>query len=209
MNINIMRLRDQIPGLGRRPTNATDGSACFDFYYDGESTEVLPGENLYVSSGFAFEIPSGYAMFLFSRSGQTKSGIRLANCVGVIDSDYRGDVIGCLHNDGTLPFVLRPGDKFMQGQIQKAPKVYFTEVEELSSTARGDGGFGSTDGAVSTLGSTESLDTEPSATTGDGLHTVTVSGPTFWEIVNSLTQSGKRSLIGDDGAITGIRVVRG
>lgn len=103
-------------------------------------------------TGLAFDIPEGHVMLVFSRSGHGfKYDVRLANCVGVIDSDYRGEVMVKLTKDYTLsdeddhsvPFSVRPGDRIAQAMIIPVERISFAEVDEISSTSRGTGGFGS------------------------------------------------------------------
>lgn len=129
---------------GRIPTYATDGSGAFDFYsaedviYDFTETRVI---NL----GVAMEIPQGHVMLLFPRSSIGKNkGLRMANSVGVIDSDYRGTIHALYENVFLQNEYITQGDRIAQGIIVPIPKVEFEEVEELSTTERGEGGFGST-----------------------------------------------------------------
>lgn len=121
------------------PTYATDGSACLDVTV----AEYL-GDNTY-STGIAFEIPEGHVMLFYGRSGLAfKHGARLANGVGVIDSDYRGDVRVKLSYDMPQTHVIEVGDRIGQVMIVPYPRVEFVEVNELDETERGKGGFGST-----------------------------------------------------------------
>lgn len=126
------------------PTYATDGSACFDLHaaeYEGENK----GASLIVRTGLSFEIPHGWQMLIFSRSGHGfKNDVRLANSVGVIDSDYRGEVKVKLTLDRGGHFVVKQGDRIAQAQIMPVHRVTFEEVTDLSETERGTGGFGST-----------------------------------------------------------------
>lgn len=130
---------------------ATDGSACFDLRAVdcGQQSPIWgSGPGATFRTGLAFEIPSGYVMLIFSRSGHGfKNETRLANCVGVIDSDYRGEVMVRLVRDGGNALdILRvnPGDRIAQAMLVPIPRVALVEVDDLSATARGDGGFGST-----------------------------------------------------------------
>ena len=96
-------------------------------------------------SGLAMEIPDGYFGAIFARSGlATKKGLRPANCVGVIDSDYRGEIIVPLHNDTDEFMTVFSQDRIAQLVIMPYLEVDFTEVQDLDSTERGSGGFGST-----------------------------------------------------------------
>jgi len=141
MKVKVKQLRPN----AKLPTYATDGSGAFDLYaVDGGYMQE--GENAQYGTGLSFEVPEGHVMLIFSRSGHGARGIRLANCVGVIDSDYRGEVFVMLHNDGIseFSFVVNAGDRIAQALILPIPRVEFEVVDELSPTARGDGGFGST-----------------------------------------------------------------
>jgi dUTP pyrophosphatase len=126
------------------PTYATVGAACFDIYA-AEGNDILGGEQAAISTGLAFDLPEGKALMVYSRSGHGfKHGVRLGNVVGVIDSDYRGELKICLRNDGGSIFSVRAGDRIAQGMIIDVERYEFESVEELSETVRGDGGFGST-----------------------------------------------------------------
>lgn len=120
------------------PSFATDGSAAFDLVAVKRDGQVY-------DTGLAFEIPHGYAMFIYSRSGMGfKDNTRLSNCVGVIDSDYRGEVKVKLTRDDDRPITAQVGDRVAQAVVMRLPKVEFEEVSELTKTDRGEGGFGST-----------------------------------------------------------------
>lgn len=149
MEIKVKKLRPD----AWLPTYATDGSGCFDIYaLDAEGTwevsDPLLGQPATFLTGLSFEIPQGYVMLVFSRSGHAfKNDVRLANCVGVIDSDYRGELkIKLAHDGGEFrdELLVKRYDRIAQAMIIPIPKVFFTEVEDLSKTDRGNGGFGST-----------------------------------------------------------------
>ncbi len=128
------------------PANATPGSAGYDLRADLEGpVEILPGQTVTIPTGLAMEIQPGYGGFIFARSGLgIKSGIVPANCVGVIDSDYRGEVLVGLYNHSQKPFVVQPGDRVAQLVLMP---VYTPEIQvcqELEESHRGTGGFGST-----------------------------------------------------------------
>lgn len=129
------------------PTYATSGSACFDLYAINEKP-VEVGVSVIIPTGLAFEVPEGYVMNIFSRSGHGfKDDLRLANCVGKIDSDYRGEVMVKLTSDkqGNNGLKIKSGDRIAQAEIVPVHRVNeFVVVDELSSTDRGAGGFGST-----------------------------------------------------------------
>ena len=131
----------------RVPRYATDGSACIDFSVrDGWHYRICRGAPQMIATGWAVEVPPGHVMLLFSRSGHgAKHGVRLSNCVGVLDSDYRGEVMGSITNDSDTPMELKAGDNFMQAMVVPLPRLKLMVVTELSVTARGTGGFGSTD----------------------------------------------------------------
>lgn len=132
------------------PEYATDGSGCFDLFalMDIDTPRsVYLGIPVLIRTGLAFEIPQGHVMMVYSRSGHGfKNATRLANCTGIIDSDYRGELMLKLSKDSEYSDTLtvKNGDRIAQGMIVPIPKVQFVEAEELSETERGAGGFGST-----------------------------------------------------------------
>lgn len=129
---------------GKIPTYATDGSGAFDFY-SAEDRTVFPQFPSAINLGVAMEIPAGHVMLLFPRSSiGKKTWLRMANSVGVIDSDYRGTIHALYDNIALERQEIKQGDRIAQGIIMPCPKVEFEEVEELSITERGEGGFGST-----------------------------------------------------------------
>lgn len=141
------------------PVYATAGAAaadvtCVSWEDDSgiwhESPAVInPGKSLRLDTGLQFEIPKGYELKCHVRSGLGfKHGVRLSNCTGVIDSDYRGNVLIKLHNDSDTAFELDMGTRVMQVQIKAAPQVLFFETDVLTGTVRGEGGFGSTGSAA-------------------------------------------------------------
>ena len=106
---------------------------------------IPPHTAVRINTGVAMEIPEGYFGAVYARSGiSTKHGLRPAYCVGVIDADYRGDIIVVLRNDTEIPQYIKDGDRIAQIIFQKFEDVTFSEVENLSDTNRGDGGYGST-----------------------------------------------------------------
>ena len=129
---------------GKIPTYATDGSGAFDFY-SAEDVVVHETHAEAINLGVAMEIPDGYVLLLFPRSSTGKNTwLRMANSVGVIDSDYRGTIHALYENVVWGNYLVQTGERIAQGIIVPIPKVEFEEVEELSTTERGDGGFGST-----------------------------------------------------------------
>lgn len=126
------------------PKKATDGAACFDIQ-SADNTEIAPKNSGVVRTGLKFKIPAGYVMLVFSRSGHGfKNGVRLANSVGVIDSDYRGEVKVKLQNDGDETFSVRYGDRVAQAMLLPVPCVPMVASVVTEDTERGAGGFGST-----------------------------------------------------------------
>lgn len=119
--------------------------AAFDLYADTNGEVVIyPHETQLIPTGFAMEIPDGFWGGIYARSGlATKNGLRPANCVGVVDSQFRSEVMVALHNDTDKMQRIKHGDRIAQFMIAPVISVYFTEVDELSDTERGAGGFGS------------------------------------------------------------------
>ena len=128
------------------PQRQTEGAAGYDLCACLEAPVVLqPGEGYPFPTGLAAEIPQGYAGMVFCRSGLgVKHGISLPNCVGVIDSDYRGELVVPLRNFGDGTYTIQPGERIAQLVIMPVLLPEIVEVEALSQTERGQGGFGST-----------------------------------------------------------------
>lgn len=128
------------------PTYGTEYAAGCDLYACIESAEVLnPGETKLIKTGIAIETPIGYASFIFARSGlASKKGLAPANKVGVVDSDYRGEVMVALHNHSNEVRQIEPQERIAQLVIIPYLKAAFKEVDELDDTKRGEAGFGST-----------------------------------------------------------------
>ena len=130
--------------LPRRGSAQAAGYDLFACLPEGEIT-LQPGETRRISLGLALALPEGTFGAVFARSGlATRQGLRPANCVGVVDSDYRGENMVPLHNDSSEPQTIRHGDRVAQMVVLPYLAVDFTEVEELDETERGEGGFGST-----------------------------------------------------------------
>lgn len=140
LNIKIKKLTD----TAQAPERANDFAAGADLRADiPEDVIIRPGETLMISTGLAIEIPKGYFGAVYPRSGlSTKQGLRLANCVGVIDSDYRGAIGVPLHNDSPIDQVVHKGERVAQLVIQPYLECSFREGN-LSETERGQNGFGS------------------------------------------------------------------
>jgi len=142
MDIRIKRLTK----TAKIPTRGTDKAAGWDLYVDSEEpVTIQPGEYKALNTGIAMEIPGGYFGAIYARSGlASRQGLRPPNCVGVIDSDYRGNIGVGLRNDTDIPQTIQPHERVAQIVIQPFMEVNFVEKEELSETDRGTGGFGST-----------------------------------------------------------------
>ena len=142
MNINITKLSPS----AKLPDRGSEYAAGYDLFADiNEEVKIAPHQTLMVGTGLAMEIPEGYFGGIFARSGlSAKEGLRPANCVGVVDSDYRGEVKVALHNDSEIERVVTPAEKIAQLVVIPFLAVEFTEVSELTDTDRGSGGFGST-----------------------------------------------------------------
>jgi dUTP pyrophosphatase len=142
MKINIKRLTE----TAIIPERGSMYAAGYDLFADlKESVVIKPHETLFIPTGIAIEIPEGYFGGIFARSGlASKEGLRPANCVGVVDSDYRGEVKVALHNDSDVARYVEVGQKVAQMVIIPFLTVDFEEVGELNNTERGVGGFGST-----------------------------------------------------------------
>ncbi|MBQ8503447.1 MAG: dUTP diphosphatase [Clostridia bacterium] len=128
------------------PTYATEFAAGADLYAAiDEPVTIAPGETKLIPTGLAFEIPTGFAGFVHARSGlASKRGLAPANKVGVIDSDYRGEVMTALHNHGKESQTIDPGERIAQMVIAPYITANFILSENLDDTERGEGGFGST-----------------------------------------------------------------
>ena len=130
----------------KTPTYSTEHSAGFDFY-SVDNVKISKENPQIIRTGVSVEIPNGYVMLLFSRSGHGfKNNVRLSNCVGVIDSDFRAEVLVKLAKDDIQnnEFHIDAGDRIAQGIIIPFPKIIFEEATSLSETNRGENGFGST-----------------------------------------------------------------
>lgn len=146
MNIKIKKLRKD----AKIPTQGSAGSAGYDLYATSSTMfngiyAIPPHKTVKIPTGLAFELPDGYFAGLFARSGlATKEGLRPANCVSVCDADYRGEYMIPIHNDSDEWRNINPGDRIAQMILLPCQSLIFEEVDELSETERGEGGFGST-----------------------------------------------------------------
>lgn len=141
IKVRIKRLRED----ARIPVYQTEGAACCDLTA-AEAVTLKPGERALVPTGIALDFGSrDFAALLFARSGlASKKGLTLANGVGVIDSDYRGEIRAAMVNLGDETVEILPGDRVAQLGFFPVARAVFTETEELGGTERGDGGFGHT-----------------------------------------------------------------
>lgn len=140
--INIKKLSSN----AKIPSYATDCAAGCDLYSSSsEKISFNPGETKLIKTGIAMEIPLGYAGLIYARSGlATKRGLAPANKVGVIDSDYRGEIMVALHNHTNEVKEIDPYERIAQLVITPYVKGLFNEVDDLNETKRGENGFGST-----------------------------------------------------------------
>lgn len=128
------------------PTYGSDFSAGCDLYAvtDGD-VDINPGETVMIHTYLSMEIPAGFAGLIYARSGlASKKGLAPANKVGVVDADYRGEIMVALHNHSNETQAISNGERIAQLVIAPFLKASFTMADELSDTARGAGGFGST-----------------------------------------------------------------
>lgn len=128
------------------PTYGSAGAAGADLYACiGDAVTIAPGETVFIPTGIAMEVPQGCAGLIYGRSGLAcKRGLAPANKVGVIDSDYRGEIIVALHNHGRVPQTVQSGERIAQMVITPVLTPEYEIVAELSDSTRGAGGFGST-----------------------------------------------------------------
>lgn len=142
MEVQIKRLTDS----ATIPTRGSADAAGYDLYADvKENTKIAPGATVMIPLGISMAIPQGYFAAIFARSGlASREMLRPGNCVGVIDSDYRGEWKVPLHNDSAEERTVTPGERIAQMVVMPYLGVTFAEVSELDATDRGAGGFGST-----------------------------------------------------------------
>ena len=128
------------------PRYGSTAAAGADLYAVGDAPlTVAPGETVFIHTGLAVEIPEGYVGLVFARSGLAcKRGLAPANKVGVIDADYRGEIMVVLYNHAQTAQTVEPGERIAQLAILPYLTAQFTEADSLTDTDRGEGGFGST-----------------------------------------------------------------
>ena len=130
----------------KEPTRGSAAAAGYDLYAAINNPITIPAHStVKIGTGLAFALPDNTFAAIFARSGlATKQGLRPANCVGVCDSDYRGEYIVALHNDTDDEQIINPGDRIAQIVLMPYIPMVFEEVKDLDETERGQGGFGST-----------------------------------------------------------------
>ena len=140
--IRVKKLRPgaTLPAYGSLGAAGADLTACLD-----TPVTIAPGQTVFIPTGIALEVPANCAGLIYARSGMAcKQGLAPANKVGVIDSDYRGEILVALHNHGCQSRVIKPGQRIAQLLITPVLTPAYEEVPELSDTLRDAGGFGST-----------------------------------------------------------------
>lgn len=145
MNIKVKRICEE----AKLPTRGSEKAAAYDVYAclpdENAPVTIMPHQTMLIGTGLRMAPPEGFYVGVYARSGlSSKEGLRPANCVGVIDEDYRGEYLVAVHNDSEVTRSVRHGDRIAQILLQKRYDMDFEEVDELDTTGRGEGGFGST-----------------------------------------------------------------
>lgn len=145
MNIKVKRICEE----AKLPTRGSEKAAAYDVYAclpdENALVTIMPHQTMLIGTGLRMAPPEGFYVGVYARSGlSSKEGLRPANCVGVIDEDYRGEYLVAVHNDSEVTRSIRHGDRIAQILLQKRYDMDFEEVDELDTTGRGVGGFGST-----------------------------------------------------------------
>lgn len=140
IRVKILREGARLPSYGSAEAAGADLYACLS-----EAATIAPGETVFLPTGIALEVPKGCAGLVYARSGMAcKRGLAPANKVGVVDSDYRGEIMVALHNHGEVEQTVESGERIAQFVITPVLTPVYEMAENLSDTARNDGGFGST-----------------------------------------------------------------
>ena len=140
IRVKMLRQGAKLPTYGSAEAAGADLYACLE-----APVTVEPGSTAFIPTGIALEVPGGCAGLIYARSGMAcKRDLAPANKVGVVDSDYRGEIIVALHNHGTQPQTIVSGDRIAQFVITPVFTPAYCPAEELSDTVRAEGGFGST-----------------------------------------------------------------
>ena len=142
MKINIKKLNEK----AMLPSRGSEQAAGWDLYSNNEEAVTIEAHaTVMIGTGLSMAIPVGYFGAIYARSGlATKQGLRPANCVGVVDSDYRGEIIVSLHNDTNETKTVNPHERIAQLVVMPYLAVEFKEIDDLDETTRGENGFGST-----------------------------------------------------------------
>lgn len=141
--VKILKLKED----AKIPTRGSSQAAGYDLYalLDTESISIMPHETVKIGTGIALELPELTFLGIFARSGiATKEGLRPANCVGIVDSDYRGEIIVSIHNDSNEIRKITNYERIAQAVVLPYISVDFEIADSLNTTKRGDNGFGST-----------------------------------------------------------------
>lgn len=141
-NDNTIKVKRFMHGV-LLPKIGSEDAAGMDFYQP-ESVVVEPHQTKYVTLGLAMEIPKGYMLMLALRSSMSKTPLIIPNSFGVIDADYRGEIKGIFKNTSDDAYLIKKGDRLLQGILVPVGALNLLEVDELSETERGSGGIGST-----------------------------------------------------------------
>ncbi len=140
IRVKILKEGAKLPTYGSTQAAGADLYACLE-----DSVTIAPGETAFIPTGIALEVPLGCAGLIYARSGMAcKRGLAPANKVGVVDSDYRGEIIVALHNHGKISQTVENGERVAQFVITPVLMPAYEAVAELSDTVRNQGGFGST-----------------------------------------------------------------
>lgn len=140
IRVKILREGARLPSYGSAEAAGADLYACLS-----EAVTIAPGETVFLPTGIALEVPKGCAGLVYARSGMAcKRGLAPANKVGVVDSDYRGEIMVALHNHGKVEQTVESGERIAQFVITPVLTPVYEMAENLSDTVRNDGGFGST-----------------------------------------------------------------
>jgi dUTP pyrophosphatase len=144
LDVKIKKLNNnaQIPTYGSR---SSAGADLYAYIENEDGITIDAGQTEFIHTGISIEFPDGYVALVYARSGLAcKQGLAPANKVGVVDSDYRGEIIVALHNHSSIPRKIKNGDRIAQIVFAPYYSADFTLADELSNTERGTGGFGST-----------------------------------------------------------------
>lgn len=141
--MNIIKLK-QLNKLAKVPTRGSYDAACWDLYA-AEAVWLSAGATVRVPTGWAMQIPRGYCVKIYAvYEFASEHGITLANAVGVVDADYRGEVLVALVNTSNASYQIKAGERIAQFMLERVEPSSLMVVSELDGTARGEGGFGST-----------------------------------------------------------------